>query len=174
MGTKAKFNLYDQHGFNQSKVLQSEKRSKQTKKLFRLLLVSIAGLLFFIGIVKLPSITSVFLKPFKNDQNNLTNYNKIDFIFRTNILLITSNREGLLEISLGSLDSTDKKVQILKFDSKQKLLGKEKDQTISEMFARKREDEKYLEKLTAKLIETLGLPIDGYIMIDQTGVWLWL
>ncbi len=171
MGSKIKFNLYDQHGFSNSKSLLNEKRNKQTKRLFKLLLIIISGLFVFTFLVKLPSIINVFAKPFPKVQNNLVNQNNINFNFRTNILLITHYSNQLLEISLGSLDPTDKKVHILSLDPNQNIYGEKKDTTLKELFALKVNDSTYLEKLTAKLIETLGFPIDGYILLDQKNSW---
>lgn len=166
-----KFNFYDHQGFTQSKTVARAKRNKQAKRLFRILLLIISSVAILVLLTKLPALVNSIVKPFPNIQNDLTNYNKIDFKYRTNILLITSSANKLKEISLGSLDATDKKVQILSLDPEQKVLGKERDSTLNELFATKNYDEKYLEKLTAKLMETLGLPIDGYIVLSQNEPW---
>lgn len=166
-----KFNLYDHQGFTQSRALAKDKRNKQTKRLFRVLFLIVSGVVVLTLIARLPPLVSGVIRPFPNIHNDLVNYNKIDFKYRTNILLITYSANELREISLGSLDPTDKKVQILSLDPEQKISGKEKDYTLNELFALKVKDSKYLERLTAKIIETLGFPVDGYIMLDQRESW---
>ena len=166
-----KFNLYDHQGYSQSRELAKDKRNKQTKRLFKILLIIVLGVVLLTLLTKLPSLVSGIAKPFPNVHNDLTNYNRIDFKYRTNILLITYSENKLKEVSLGSLDPTDKKVQILRLDPEQKIFNKEKDYTLNDLFSSKTKDKKYLEKLTAKLIETLGLPIDGYIILSQTESW---
>jgi len=166
-----KFNLYDQQGFTQNREVARGKRNKKAKRLGRVLLLIVASIVVLTFITKLPSIVSGILKPFPNVHNDIVNYNKIDFKYRTNILLITYSAAGLKEVSIGSLDPTDKKVQILSFDPEQKTSGKEKDSTLSELFALRTKDNLYFEKFTARIIEAVGLPIDGYIMLNQQESW---
>ncbi len=167
----AKFSLYDHHGFSQSQALARENRNKKAKRLFKVLVYAILGVLLLVFIAKLPSIVGRVLKPFPNVQNNLVNYNKIDFRFRTNILLITYFKDDIKEISIGSLDSTDKKVQLLKMKPDQMIYTSEGDTTLAKIFQTKTRTNLYLEKLTASIIKTLGLAIDGYILIDQESNW---
>jgi len=161
----------DYQGLTLGKQLNYEKRKRKVRSLTKLLVLFVFGIFGLILLSKMPFVVKSIFNSFQNIQNDLVNNNKIDFKFRTNILLITSDSDSLVELALGSLHPTDKKVQILRLDPKDKVLFENKEIEISQIFTRKKNDPKYLEKMTAKLIEFLGVPIDGYLVVKQKSSW---
>jgi hypothetical protein len=163
-----KFHLYDQNGINKSLELVRQRRNKQVRGLFKLTIVTFAVILTLVVVTKIPGFYNSIVQPFPNIHNDLVNYNKMDLSFRTNILLVTQFKGKLTEISIATLDPTDKKVQILTISPKQKL---EEDKAIENLYQNEKNDKLYFQKLTAKLMESLGMVIDGYLTVEQSTPW---
>lgn len=162
--------FFDQAASLNSQKRHSEKNRQRTTKIAKYALWVLIGLGVVISLWQLPGLWGKIRKPFIQEQGIFANYNNINFIYRTNLLLINRQKDGLKEIGILSIGAKVSNAVLVQLAVDSQVSTKDGLQSLGQLY--KEQGKKGVDTLKASLIENLGYPIDGYLLTDEVGSWI--
>lgn len=144
------------------------KRKKGTRaKLFKIFLGSFFFGFLLLIIFKLPFLISAASQPFKKLPGVYSNYNRVNFASRVYILLVATKGRSSTELGLATYENSLETVSVAKFSPNVKSSLVFSEATFNQLFVNHGKES--IDQLEASINSSLGYPIDGYIVSDETG-----
>ncbi len=165
----ARKNFYDR--FNgHSRVLDKPKNQSKFTRFLKFYLFIIVGLFLLRTLISLPSLVGSLSKPFPNLIGSFVKEGQVDFSRRTNLLLASLKNNQLRALAVASVSKTDKGIAVMFFDPAAKVYTDSGEESLEGLIVTK--NGLNFDKLIAKLTQTLGINLDGYLITTNGKDWV--
>jgi len=165
-----KLSNLDHYGLARAQTFRREKNRKQLLSVIKYLFLLVLILLGIRLIFFLPEIWGKINQPFQKIPSNLVYSSKLDFNYRTNILLGRIEGKDLREVGVASISKSDNKASILFLNPASKVYTESGSADFTNLLnLRGRMD---LDPVGVAVLETLSLPLDGYLITTDKRAWV--